>query len=394
MVKQLGRAGAYVHRNEAAQAGRESLCVQALSWQCKATGAIVPPLHMASTYARDTRYEKISERGYIRDDNPAFDQVEALLCALEGAAEAMLFASGVSACTSVLQVLPAHSHIIMQKGIYFGIPKWVNEHLRETHAITCEFVAGGDIQALQKAIGRSKPQVVWIETPANPGVEVTDIAASAQLAHQAGAYLAVDSTVATPVHTCPLALGADIVAHSATKSLNGHSDVIAGLLACREPSPLWQKIRQHRHLTGCVTGSLDAYLLLRGMRTLFLRAHKQAENAMRVALALSQSDKLVVRYPGLPSHPQHAIACRQMQDGFGCLMALLMHDEKAIMPFLSHLQLVKRATSLGGIETLIEHRRTVEGDDGDAPNNLLRLSIGIENSDDIVADLTQALNKI
>ena len=394
MHERFKRSSAYLNKNCADKVSMETSCVRALNWQCNNTGAIVPPIHISTTFARNEAYEKINERGYIRDENPAFDQAEALLCSLEDAYDSFLFASGVAACTAPLQVLDAGSHIVMQDNIYFGFPKWVREHLQRTHAITCEFVPSGNIDAIQKACAAKAPKIVWIETPANPATDVTDIAAAADIAHKVGAYLIVDSTVATPVHTKPLNLGADFVVHSATKSLNGHSDLLAGFVACKEDSEMWQQIQQHRHLTGPVLGSFEAYLLVRGMRTLFLRAERQAANALYIANKVEEefADKLQVAYPGLPSHKHHEVACQQMQDGFGSLMAFYIDGGQGkIMDFLSRLCLIKRATSLGGIESLIEHRKTIEGDDSPTPANLLRFSVGIESPDDILADIRQAL---
>ncbi len=394
MSDRFTKASSYVRRDCLKGISVETDCVRALNWQCRSTGAIVPPLHVGTAFARDESYEQVNGRGYIRDDNPSFEQAEALLCRLEDAADAYLFASGAAACTSALQILPCGSHIIMQDGIYFGFPKWVREHLLISHGMTCEFIPSGDLLALERACVNKSPSIVWIETPANPTTSITDISGASEIAHKFGAYLIVDSTVATPVHSRPLTLGADFVVHSATKSLNGHSDLLAGFIACREDSDFWRRIGEHRQLTGAVIGSFEAYLLVRGMRTLFLRVMRQSATALYIAETLQEefSDKLEVSYPGLRDHAGYEIACRQMTGGFGSLMSLFIKmDSCDIMDFLSRLCLIKRATSLGGIESLIEHRKTTEGEGSMTADNLLRFSVGIESSEDILHDIRQAL---
>ena len=379
-----------------ASASRETYTARAMGWLCPITGATAPPIHLSTTYARDENYEKPDERGYIRDENPAFDQAEALICHLEQGADAMLFASGIAACVAPFQILPAMSHVIVQKHIYFGLPLWIKDYLSISQAITCDFVENGDEAAIQAAIDRKTPQLIWIETPSNPNLSVTDIEKVAKMAKKVGAILCVDSTVASPVHCQPLTLGADLVFHSATKILNGHSDVLAGFIVTSENSDFWQRLREHRHLTGPFLGSLESYLLVRGMRTLFLRARYQAQSALQIAEYFENHPKIeTVLYPGLKSHPNHQVAVRQMHDGFGCLISFIMKDDKnKILEFLSHLKLIKRATSLGGIESLIEHRKTVEGDDSSTNERLLRFSVGIESTGDIINDIENALDKI
>jgi cystathionine gamma-synthase len=238
-----------------------------------------------------------------------------------------------------------------------------------------------------------RTRLIWIETPANPLWSVTDIAGSAEIAHSAGGLLAVDSTAATPVLTRPLALGADLVMHSATKYLNGHSDVIAGTLTTAREDALWGRLRTARSSGGAILGSFEAYLLLRGMRTLFPRVERACRSAQIIAQALSQNPQVPdVLYPGLPGHPGHAVAARQMTGGFGGMLSLRVRGgAEAAIAAAARVEVWKRATSLGGVESLIEHRASVEGADSPAPPDLLRLSVGIEDSGDLIADLESAL---
>jgi cystathionine gamma-synthase len=252
-------------------------------------------------------------------------------------------------------------------------------------------------EAVQAALRPGKTRLVWVETPANPLWTVTDIQATAALAHAAGALLAVDSTVPTPVLTRPLALGADIVMHAATKYLNGHSDLIAGVLCTKEDSPYWQRVRKVRAQIGGTLGSFEAWLLLRGLRTLHLRVRAACASAQHIAEHFDGHALVAeVLYPGLPRFAGHAVAARQMQGGYGGMMSIRVNanaqgGEAAAIAVAAHTKLWKRATSLGGTESLIEHRASVEGVGTPAPTDLLRLSVGIEHFDDLIADLEQAL---
>jgi len=365
---------------------------QALGWTCPATGAVIPPLHLSTTFARDENYEKPDERGYARDDTPAVEQAEAVLADLEGGAEAITFATGMAACSAPFQCLLPGDHVVCPDELYFGLPKWLAEFpMRWGLEVTR--VPAGDIDAIRQAIRPGTTRMVWIETPANPTWTVTEIAAAAEAAHGAGALLAVDSTAATPVLTQPIALGADLVVHSATKFLNGHSDVLAGVLVTADKTNFWQRIRDHRFLSGPMLGAFEAYLLTRGLRTLFLRVERQSASALKIATHFDGHPKIDgVLYPGLPGHPNHAVAARQMRGGFGGMLSLLVGGgADGALALVRAVRLFKRATSLGGVESLIEHRATVEGGETATPENLLRLSIGIEDVDDLIDDLETAL---
>ena len=370
----------------------ESIAAQALGWVDEATRAIAPPIHTATTYLRDVDNQYRSGRIYARDQNPTFDQAEAVLTALEGGHQTLLFASGMAAATAVFQALAPGDHVLAPKVMYWSLRNWLKNFATQW-GLQIEFIDMDSPAAVKAAIQPGKTKMVWIETPANPLWTITDIAATCEMAHQAGALVAVDSTVGTPVLTQPLKLGADIVMHAATKYLNGHSDVIAGTLTVREDSPTWQRIRSIRAQIGGVLGPFEAWLLTRGMRTLYPRVRTACASAQRIA-EYFEKHSLVgeVMYPGLKSFAGHAIAAKQMQGGFGGMMSIRVKaGEAAAIATAAHVQLWKRATSLGGVESLIEHRASVEGAGTPAPGDLLRLSVGIEDAGDLIADLEQAL---
>jgi cystathionine gamma-synthase len=370
----------------------ETIAAQALGWIDERTRAITPPIHVSSTYLRDEDNQYRSGRVYARADNPAFDQAEAVICALERGAQAALFASGMAAATAVFQALAPGDHVLAPKVMYWSLRNWLTGFASHW-GLEVELVDMSDPAAVQAALRPGLTKLVWIETPANPLWTITDIAATANLAHKAGAVLAVDSTVATPVLTQPLALGADLVMHAATKYLNGHSDLIAGVLVTREDNELWQRIRRVRAQIGGTLGSFEAWLLLRGMRTLHLRVRAASLSAQRIAEHLRLHPRVqAVLYPGLPDAPGHAVAAGQMEGGFGGMLSIRVRGgEAAAIATAARVGLWKRATSLGGVESLIEHRASIEGAGSPAPADLLRLSVGIEDADDLIADLEQAL---
>ena len=372
----------------------ESIAAQALGWVDEATRAIAPPIHTATTYLRDVDNQYRSGRVYARDHNPTFDQAEAVLTALEGGHQTLLFASGMAAATAVFQALAPGDHVLAPIVMYWSLRNWLKNFATQW-GLNIEFIDMNSPAALKAAIQPGKTKLIWIETPANPLWTITDIAATCEIAHEAGALVAVDSTVGTPVLTQPLKLGADIVMHAATKYLNGHSDVIAGTLTVREDSPTWQRIRSIRAQIGGVLGPFEAWLLTRGMRTLYPRVRTACASAQRIA-EYFEKHRLVgeVMYPGLKSFVGHAIAARQMHGGFGGMMSIRVKaGEAAAIATAAHVQLWKRATSLGGVESLIEHRASVEGAGTPAPSDLLRLSVGIEDAGDLIADLEQALQR-
>lgn len=370
----------------------ETLAAQGFKSPESPYGEIVGPIHLSTTYERAGDGSYPGGRLYSRDQNPGYDAPEALLASLEGGEQALLFASGMAASAAVLQALEPGDRIVAPRVIYWG---WRNllQQFCQQWGLALAWYDNADPGALAARLEEAPTRLVWVETPANPTWELTDIERAAQLAHQHGALLVVDSTAATPVLTRPLALGADLVMHSATKYLNGHSDVIAGALVTRTRDPLWERIRRVRNLGGAVLGPVEAALLLRGMRTLFLRVRAASANALALAHFLeAQPQVLAVLYPGLSSHPDHAVAARQMQGGFGGMLSVrIAAGEAAARGVASRLQVFRRATSLGATESLVEHRASVEGPGSPCPPDLLRVSVGIEAIEDLLADFAQAL---
>lgn len=379
-------------RNDDTDRRPSTLAAQAMGWLDPASNGVIPSIQPSTTYARDENYEKVAGHGYTRDENPTYEQCEALLAALEEGHAARLFSSGMAAATTALLALAPGDHIVAPSVMYFGLRKWLLEV--GTHwGLEVDFVPPGDIGAIAAAIRPGATKLVWIETPCNPTWDITDIAAAADVAHAAGAKLAVDSTVATPVLTRPLTLGADLVMHSATKFLNGHSDVLAGVLVTPRDDDWWQRIHSLRHQNGAMLGPFETWLLLRGMRTLYLRVARSCESALAIARHFDGDRRLVeVLYPGLPGHPGHRVAAAQMTGGFGGVLSIRVEGgAEAALTVAKAVKLFVPATSLGGVESLIEHRATAEGAASPVPVDLLRLSVGIEDTDDLIADLDQAL---
>jgi len=369
----------------------QTLVAQALGACDPVTRGIVAPIHMAATFLRDPDNGYRAGYVYGRTDNVSVQQAEELIAALEGAEEALLFSSGMAAATTVLLALEKPTHIIASQVMYWGFRSWLRDIGRFGHSVT--FVETSDLDAVRAAIRPGRTGLFWIETPSNPLWTITDIAAVAEIAHQADALICVDSTVATPVFTKPLSLGADIVMHSATKYLNGHSDVIAGALATARDGPLWSRICKTRGQHGSALGSFDAWLLMRGMRTLDVRVRAQAKTAAELAARLVGHPAVAaVLYPGIESHPGHRVALRQMSGGFGGMVSIrIKNGEEAAIAVAANVELWKRATSLGGVESLIEHRASIEGAGSPCPGDLLRLSAGLENVEELHFDLTRAL---
>ena len=365
---------------------------QGLGWIDETTRAVVPPLHFATTFIRDPDNEYRSGRVYGRADNPTYDQPEALLASLEAGAEALTFASGMAAATAVFLALRPGDHVVAPRVMYWALRKWLTTAGAEW-GLRIDLVDTDRLDDLRAAVRPGVTRLVWLETPANPTWVVTDIEAAAGIAHAAGALLAVDSTVATPVLTRPLALGADIVMHAATKYLNGHSDVVAGALVTAAKDEFWQRVRAVRTGVGGILGPMEAWLLMRGMRTLYVRVERSCRSALAVAEHFAGHPAVeAVLYPGLPSHPGHAVAARQMQGGFGGMLSIRVKGgEDAAIRTAARVRVWKRATSLGGVESLIEHRASIEGAGTPASPDLLRLSVGIEDPADLIADLEAAL---
>ncbi|MBV8186074.1 MAG: PLP-dependent transferase [Alphaproteobacteria bacterium] len=370
----------------------ETLVAQALGEVDPVSGGLTPPISLSTNYEQlpDGSYHQA--RVYTRADNPTYEHAERMLAMLEGGSHCMLFASGMAAAIAVFQSLLPGDHVVVSRVLYWGVRKWLAE-FGLSWGLDVEFVDMGDLAAVQVALRPGSTRLVWVETPANPTWEVSDLRALCDLAHAAGARVAVDNTVATPVLTRPMEFGADLVVHSATKYLNGHSDVLAGAVLSIRNDPFWQRIRSWRRTAGAVPGPFEAWLLVRGMRTLFLRVARASETALIIARHFENHPAVrAVLYPGLPSHPGHAIAARQMTGGFGGMLSIrVAGGAEHARSVLTAVKVFKRATSLGGVESLIEHRSSMEGPSSPVPDDLLRLSIGIEAPKDLLADLEAAL---
>jgi cystathionine gamma-synthase len=372
----------------------ETIAAQAGGAVDTSTGAVVPPIHVATTFVRDA--DNQYRRGYCygRSDNATVRQTEHVLAQLEEGSATLLFASGMAAATTAFLALERPAHVVAPKAMYWGLRQWLMEDA-PSHGVEATFVDAGDQAALRSAIRPGRTRLVWIETPSNPLWTITDISEVARIAHDAGALLAVDSTVPTPVHTRPLTLGADMVLHSATKYLNGHSDVVAGAIVFARTGAFLESAGRLRSMLGAILGSFEAALLLRGLRTLHVRVRHQSASAMTIARHFARHASIGrVLYPGLVAHPGHAIAARQMQDGFGGMLSMRINGgETAAIAAAGHMKVWKRATSLGGVESLVEHRSSIEGAGSPCPTDLLRFSVGLENIEDLIADIEQSLSR-
>jgi len=355
-----------------------------------ATGAVVPPLHLATTFRHGPAGERIAGFEYVREGNPNQQQLEDALAQLEGGAGALAFASGMAAITALLDSLPGGAHIVYPQDCYAGLRVLATEFLPQ-RGVSATAVDIGSIDATRAAL-TPQTQLLWLETPSNPLLRICDIAALSDVAHAHGALVACDNTFATPLLQQPLALGADVAMHSTTKYFGGHSDVLGGALAFAQRDALFEAVAHRRHITGGVPSPFNAWLTLRGLRSLPARMAWHCRNARAVAEFLAGHPRVeAVHWPGLPAHANHAIAARQMRDFGGMLSVQIRGGREAALAFAGKARLFTNATSLGGCESLIEHRASVEGTKPVSPQNLLRLSVGLEHPDDLIADLEQAL---
>ena len=370
----------------------DTLLAQGGHFVDRETGAVVPPIHSATTYARNDRYE-LTDYAYSRNANPTGAHVEHVLAKLEGAEEALAFSSGMAAVATFFDTVGTGEHVVAPRVMYHGAADLLRR-LADRRGVEVSFFDASEPGALEAAVRPGRTSVVWVETCVNPTWDVIDVRAAAETARNAGAVLAVDATATPPVTLRALELGADIVFHSATKYLAGHSDLLAGVLATRSADERWDEIKAARTRMGGVLGAFEAWLLLRGMRTLHLRYERQAANALAIARHFEGRAGIeAVLYPGLESHPGHEIAKRQTAGSFGAMLSLLVEGgAEAARRVATRTRLFVPATSLGGVESLIEHRASVEGPLSAVPENLLRLSVGIERADELIADLEQALD--
>ena len=367
----------------------ETLAVHAGGAPDEATGAVAPPLHLATTFRHSPDGVQQGEWLYQRHDNPTQQRLESALAALEGGARALFFSSGLAACAAALHMRPG-GRLVVQEDCYSGFRAQLR-HQAERWGWQVELVDLVDLDVARRVLAEPA-DLVWAETPSNPLLRIADIAALAELAHAAGAPLLVDGTFASPALQSPLALGADVVLHSATKYMGGHSDVMGGVLAFAKDGAMAQNAFHARELVGLSGSPFNAWLVLRGLRSLPVRMAAHCRGADAVARYLASHAAVEsVNYPGLGASPWHALAARQMRGFGGMLSFTLKGGRPAALAVAGKLALFVNATSLGGCESLVEHRRSVEGSQPRSPDNLLRLSIGLEHPDDLVADLEQAL---
>ncbi len=368
----------------------ETLAIHAGGECDAATGAVTPPIHLATTFRHGPAGERVAGYEYQREGNPTNDQLRTAIAALESGATALTFASGMAAITAVLESLPTGARILIPDDCYTGLRALCAEYLPE-RGMRIEAVDMADLDAVRQCCSAGI-DMIWAETPSNPRMKVSDIAALAGIAHQASGLLACDNTFASPVLQRPLELGADIVMHSTTKYFGGHSDVLGGALAFKRDDAFYQRVAHRLHITGATLAPFNAWLTLRGCRSLPTRMAMHCANARRMAEFLEAHNAVErVNYPGLPSHPGHEIAARQMSDFGGMMSVEIRGGKSAALAVAGRLKLFTNATSLGGCESLIEHRASIEGDNPTSPPNLLRVSVGLEHIDDLIEDFRQAL---
>lgn len=369
----------------------ETLAIHAGRRPGAESGAVTPPIHLSTTYVRAADGSLLHGHNYSRESNPTRDALETCLSALEGGRAAAAFSSGSAAALAVFNAVEPGGHIVCSKDAYHGIVRQLREIVaRWGTAIT--LVDASDPDAVRTAM-RKDTRLVWIETPSNPLLKITDIAALADISHAGGAVLACDNTFATPILQQPLALGADLVVHSTTKYIGGHSDIVGGVVITCEDDEHFARIRHFQAIGGAAPAPFDCWLLQRSVATLPCRIRAQSETAAVIARFLTQRREVEsTLYPGLEIHPGHALAASQMK-GFGGMVSFCIRGGAAeALRVTAGARLFTRATSLGGIESLIEHRASSEGPQSRAPLNLLRLSIGLEHVDDLIADLESALD--
>jgi len=370
----------------------ETIAVHAGREPDPSTGALREPIHLSTTFERGEDGNYPHGYYYSRAGNPNRASLERAIAALEGGADAVSFASGSAATLAAFTLAAPGGHIVCSSDCYHGTAKQLRD-LLPAWGLTAEFVDTTDLGAVEHAL-RLPTALLWVETPSNPLLRVSDIAALSRLARDHGALLGCDNTFASPILQRPFEFGADLVMHSTTKYLGGHSDVLGGIVVLREAGSGLSRLREFQGAGGGVPSPFDCWLLLRSLATLPLRVRAQAASALEVAQFLAADERIEkVYYPGLATHPGHALAARQMRDGFGAVVSCQVRGgAPEALSSAARAKLFTRATSLGGVESLIEHRASMEGPYSYTPQNLLRLSIGLENVADLIADLDQALD--
>ena len=368
----------------------ETLAVHAGHAPDRATGAVTPPIHLSTTFERES--DGSYPRGYVyaRSGNPNREALERCVAALEGGQDAAAFSSGSAATMTVLQALAPGDHVIAPHDVYYGTANLLQDMFRPW-GLETTFADLTDPPRVESAI-RPNTRLIWVETPSNPLLKIADIAPIAGLAHRAGALCVCDNTWATPALQRPFELGADLVVHATTKYLGGHGDVLGGVVVARTAGPFFQRIRRIQTSGGAVAAPFDCWLVLRGIRTLPYRMRAHSENALKIATFLKGHPAVeTVHYPGLSGHPGHETAARQMRLFGGMLSFQVRGGRDRAFAVAAGVRVFTRATSLGGTESLIEHRASIEAAATRTPQNLLRLSVGLEHPDDLIDDLAQAL---
>lgn len=367
----------------------ETIAIHAGNHTDPSTRAVVQPITLSTTFERGEDGEFPGGFSYTRAANPNRKSLENVMAQLEGGVDACAFSSGNAAGAAVFQSLKPGSHIVAPDDMYHGLKNLINSVYKDI--LTADYLDLSDLKAVESAI-KPDTKLIWIETPSNPLLKVTDIAGICKIAHERGIIVCCDNTFATPVFQQPLTLGADLVMHATTKYLGGHSDVLGGVLITKNNDGFWERIRSVQTLSGAVPAPFDCYMAVRGIKTLPYRMRGHAANAGKIARYLGSHPRVeAVFYPGLENHPLHHIAKTQMSDFGGMLSFTIRGSSDETREISNKLKLFTRATSLGGVESLIEHRASVEGPDTKTPKNLLRISVGLEYIDDLIADLEQAL---
>jgi cystathionine gamma-synthase len=369
----------------------ETLAVHAGHAIDAATGAVAAPIHLSTTFERDAEGGYPHGYVYARSANPTRHALEEGLTALEGGEDAAAFGSGLAASSAILQALAPGDHVVAPTDVYHGMTKLLRE-VFVPWGLEVTFVDMTKLDEIKQAV-RPRTKLFWVETPSNPRLKITDIARVVEIAHAAGAICACDNTWA-PIVQRPLDLGADIVVHSTTKYLGGHSDVTGGVAIAKTKTDFLERVREIQTTSGAVPSPFDCWLVLRGMQTLPWRMRAHSENALKVATWLADHPRVeAVHYPGLASHAGHEIAARQMSAFSGMLSFEVRGGREAALGVAAKTEIFIRATSLGGVESLIEHRASIKGEDPRTPQGLLRLSIGLEHPDDLIEDLAQAMSQ-
>ena len=369
----------------------ETLAIQSTQIPDKTTGAVATPITLSTTYERETDGSYKSGYVYSRAENPNRQLLEDSLAVLEKGAVGFAFSSGMAAITALFHAFKPGSHFLIPHDVYYAT-KVMAENLFGNKGIKVSTVVMSDLKAVKKAI-RKNTALIWLETPSNPQLNISDIAKISKMAHKVGAICAVDNTWPSPVLQRPLELGADVVMHSTSKYFGGHSDVLGGCLLLKKQGKLAETIKSIQTLTGGVPSPFECWLVTRGIKTLHVRVMQQTKNAAKLATFLEKHPKIErVNYPGLKSHPHHKVAKKQMVGGFGAMLSVQVKGSaKNAMKLTGRLKLFTTATSLGGVESLVEHRKSIEGPDSPTAENLLRISVGLENVEDLIADWKQAL---